>query len=266
MREDVRAFVSPTDDAPLALEMTGISYCDGSYRIERQNAPFYVFEYVAKGAGTLIIDDRTYTPTAGDVFIIPTGSDNVYFADPADPWIKIFFCVRGSLPRHLLKGYGLQGRVIIPSPDSEEQFEVFFELAQNGKYEEIIDRCALLFHEIVRRLYKNGKLQSPGSAEAAKLKLLLDDKICSWITTDELAAKLGRSKDHVNKLFRREFNETPHAYFTRKKLEVAMNLLTETKLSSKEIAAYLGYGDQHYFSNAFKKAYGFSPLKVRKEE
>jgi AraC-like DNA-binding protein len=102
------------------------------------------------------------------------------------------------------------------------------------------------------------------SEEALRLKGLLDSRVNENITTEEMAAALFRSKDYVIKLFRREFGETPHAYFLRQKMTMAGGLLAGTKLSVKQVAAALGYEDQHYFSNVFKKATGLSPLAYRK--
>lgn len=46
--------------APLRVELTGISYCDGSYRIRRRNSKLSVFEFVTHGKGTLKIGDQTH--------------------------------------------------------------------------------------------------------------------------------------------------------------------------------------------------------------
>ncbi len=267
MYEDILAFLPPEGDYPLGLELTGISYCDGSYRIERRRSPIFVFEYVVKGTGTLIIDGKTYHPSAGDVYIIPDGSDHLYYADPQDPWEKIFFNIRGQLIRQLLTAYGLNERPVIHAREAEPLFRDFFESAKQGGYEEIIHRSALKLHEIIMLLHEveHRRYRTAVSPEAARLKALIDSKLQSSLSTAELAAAIYRSKDYVIKLFQKEFGETPHAYYIRQKMALAQNLLSGTQLSVKQIAAALNYQDQHYFSNVFRRVHGMSPTDYRKQ-
>jgi two-component system response regulator YesN len=50
------------------------------------------------------------------------------------------------------------------------------------------------------------------------------------------------------------------------RMECAKALLVDPRRPPiKEICAAVGYGDQHYFSKAFKRATGFSPLAYREE-
>jgi len=265
MYEEIKAFLPPDREGPLVLEMSGISYCDGSYRIARtRQSRTCVMEYVVKGRGTIAVDGNIYTASAGDVYIVPPETDHTYYSSADDPWIKIFFNVRGTLPKALLKAYGLWGRVVFPARELMPLFLQFYRIAQSGQlHDEVIAPCTLKLHEIVARL---GALAADTvvSGEAYCLKNCLDSRLDGDVTTEELAATIHRSKDYVTKLFRREFGETPHAYLLRRKMEMAQGLLTDTHLSVAQVAAAVGYDDPHYFSNAFKKHTGVSPARFRK--
>lgn len=266
MYEEARAFVWTPHDQPVQLDLCGISYCDGSYRIARNNVPVYVFEYIIKGTGTVVVDGKTYTASAGDVYIIPEGSDHLYYSDDKNPWIKIFFNVRGRLVGQLIKLYGLSERVVMPGGELLPLFLQFYDIAKTSPvHDRVIDPCTLKMHEIIQRLSATTQENPAVSDEAMRLKWLLDSRVSSDVTTEELAATVFRSKDYVIKLFKREFGETPHAYFLRQKMALAQSLLTGTKLPVKQIAAALGYEDQHYFSNVFKKEIGQSPVDYRKQ-
>ena len=265
MYEELHPFLPPSREQPVQLELCGISWCDGGYRIARSRSPLTVFEYVIAGSGTVRVDGAEYAASAGQVYIIPEGSDHLYYADPRDPWIKVFFNVRGRLVGRLLKSYGLTGRVVLPGADTLGLFMQFLEIARAGKvHEEIIGPCALKLHEIVQRLAEETGEEPPVPEEARRLKALLDSRIGGEISTEEMAAALFRSKDYVIKLFRSAYGETPHAYFLRQKMQLAAGLLTGTGMSVKQVAAALGYTDQHYFSNVFKKATGMSPVAFRR--
>ena len=44
------------------------------------------------------------------------------------------------------------------------------------------------------------------------------------------------------------------------------NKITYAQMEIKEIADFVGYSDQNYFSRFFKKETGFSPLEYRQKE
>lgn len=265
MREELYAFVPSSREQPVQLELCGISWCDGSYRIARSGSPLYVFEYVIAGTGTVTVDGVSHTASAGQVYIVPEGSDHVYYSDPKDPWVKVFFNLRGRLVGRLLRSYGLTGRVVLPGADTLGLFMQFLDIARSGRvHDQVIGPCAIKLHEIVQRLAGETGEEPSVPEEARKLKALLDSRVGGEITTGEMAAHLFRSKDYVIKLFRSAYGETPHAYFLRQKMQLAAGLLTGTGMSVKQVAAALGYTDQHYFSNVFKKATGQSPVEFRK--
>ncbi|MBE6757860.1 MAG: helix-turn-helix domain-containing protein [Ruminococcaceae bacterium] len=268
MYEEIKAFLPPDREGPLVLEMSGISYCDGTYRITRsRESRTCVMEYVVKGRGTITIEGRSYSASAGDVYVIPPETDHTYYSSADDPWIKIFFNVHGSLPRTLLKAYGLWGRVVFPAREMMPLFLQFYRMAQSGQlHDEVIAPCTLKLHEIVQRLGALTGEEAAVSGEAYCLKNRLDSRLDGNVTVEELAEAIHRSKDYVIKLFRREFGQTPHAYLLRRKMEMAQGLLHDTHLSVAQVAAAVGYDDPHYFSNAFKKHTGVSPARFRKAE
>ena len=51
----------------------------------------------------------------------------------------------------------------------------------------------------------------------------------------------------------------------RKRIEQAKSLLATTTLKAGEIAIMVGYHDMNYFSLAFKKHIGVSPVKYREQ-
>lgn len=54
-------------------------------------------------------------------------------------------------------------------------------------------------------------------------------------------------------------------YVTRKRLSIAVYLLTKTQLQISEIAHKIGYPDNQYFSKVFKQNFGISPREYRNQ-
>ncbi|MBR4956553.1 MAG: AraC family ligand binding domain-containing protein, partial [Lentisphaeria bacterium] len=88
---------APRPDAPLRLEMAGITHPDPDYRIARRESPgLYVLEYVLRGRGHLTYGGEYYAVSAGDVYFLQPGAEMEYHSDRHDPWVKIWFNVRGK--------------------------------------------------------------------------------------------------------------------------------------------------------------------------
>lgn len=79
----------------------------------------------------------------------------------------------------------------------------------------------------------------------------------------ELAEIACVSKQHLIRLFRQNFNETPMQYVIRKKIERAELMLLTTAMSVKNVAYALGFNDHSYFIRLFKKHTGKTPAEYR---
>ena len=70
---------------------------------------------------------------------------------------------------------------------------------------------------------------------------------------------------YINRLFVRQYHESPSKYQVRLRMNVAKKLLIgDSALSVRQVAEQVGYQDQSYFSRIFKKHTGVSPLDYRR--
>ena len=67
----------------------------------------------------------------------------------------------------------------------------------------------------------------------------------------------------LNFRFRRTFNMSVGQYIVNEKMKKARRLLVGTTYSITELADRCGFENVYYFSNAFKKAHGISPVKYK---
>lgn len=264
--EDIQVFPTPPICPPFWVWMSGISNCDGTYYIDRPCAETCVFEYIIQGTGTLELDDQFFTPSAGDMYILPLGSHQRYASSSHDPWKKIFFNLQGDAIPLFLKAYNLTGHAIFSNCESfYPLFQEFFQKTlQPIPVETIMEECCMLLHKILMRLQH--RIQNPIEIpeEARKLKAYIDNKMNSSLSIEELAGVIYRSPDYTNKLFQKYYNETPYAYYIRRKIETAKILLSDTKLAINQIADRLGFKDPHYFSRQFHRHTGMTPMEYRK--
>jgi transcriptional regulator GlxA family with amidase domain len=64
-------------------------------------------------------------------------------------------------------------------------------------------------------------------------------------------------------MFKDYIGISPIKYLIEYRIKVAQKMLTDTKLTIKEIAEKTGFIDQFYFSKCFKNYCGVTPSKFR---
>lgn len=93
----------------------------------------------------------------------------------------------------------------------------------------------------------------------------LEDHYSENIDLGNLSARLGFSSPYLTKLFHKYEDCSPVKFLTNLRINAARNLLINTNLSIKEVGERVGYPDQFYFSNVFRKAMGKSPSAFRRD-
>ncbi len=83
-------------------------------------------------------------------------------------------------------------------------------------------------------------------------------------TVSDLCSLLSYSRMQLNRIFKSQFNTSPHDYLIKMKFTYAKSLLTSTDMGIKEIAFSIGYSSVSQFHTAFKKMFGITPKEFRK--
>ncbi len=80
-----------------------------------------------------------------------------------------------------------------------------------------------------------------------------------------LSKNMYLSPVYISKIFKEIMGDSPINYLIQIRLSKAKDLLKDSNLSIKTIAKMVGYNDPYYFSKLYKKYYGVSPNKERKD-
>ncbi|MDR6718510.1 two-component system response regulator YesN [Paenibacillus sp. 2003] len=84
------------------------------------------------------------------------------------------------------------------------------------------------------------------------------------LTLESLASRLQVSAVYLSRVLKKELNDSFVTLVTHARIRKAIQLLDSTTLPIHTIAERVGYDTQHYFSTAFKKTMGISPVQYRK--
>jgi AraC family transcriptional regulator len=100
--------------------------------------------------------------------------------------------------------------------------------------------------------------------QVCKILTHIESHIDAPITTAKLAELVRLSRFHFSRAFRRSFNDSPHAYLMRRRVERAQGLMLTTTTPLAEIALSCGLADQAHFTRLFRRFAGESPRTWRR--
>lgn len=266
--EDAYYFLMPDENPPFWVTHAGISYCDDTYRMERESSTKTVIEYVYSGTGTLRVENSEYHPSEGDIYILTERSKHAYYPDKNNPWTKIYINLRGTAVASIIQAFGLHKKAVYRNcqelrPIFEEIFEV---VKKDIDVEQVMEQCAGLVMKLLIRLCQHEMQSDDVPDEVQTVKRFIDNNYRKNLTMDEIAAVVYRSNDYVKKQFKQFYGVTPYAYYLDVKITHAKYLLQRTSLPIKQIADRLGYKSDRYFSKRFREITGVTATQFRKNE
>jgi AraC family transcriptional regulator of adaptative response/methylated-DNA-[protein]-cysteine methyltransferase len=113
---------------------------------------------------------------------------------------------------------------------------------------------------------KEARLPARTPAIVRRTLLLIREGALDKGSVVELAARVGVSVRHLNRLLMQQVGASPLAIAQTRRLYSAKRLLDTTDLSLTEIAFAAGYGSVRRFNSAFKASYKKSPRELRRHD
>jgi len=98
---------------------------------------------------------------------------------------------------------------------------------------------------------------------AAAAQRILDRQLAKPPSLRTLARRVGCSPEHLTRIFRAAFGFSVRDWTTRRRVEAAKRLLTQSERQIGEIAQELGFCDASHFARAFKRATTTTPARFR---
>lgn len=124
-----------------------------------------------------------------------------------------------------------------------------------------------LFYQLAGELLRQRSEQEHGGARGDDLVSqavhYMDTRYGEAITLQELASALQAAPRSLQRQFKSKLAVTPMDYLIGVRMKRASELLAGTGATLRDIAEATGYTDSYYFSRAFKKYSGYSPLQYR---
>lgn len=240
------------------------------YKYDGESHDFWEFACVLDGDVSIAIDEKVFEVHKGQmIFINPLEFHNMCSANNTDPEVLIMsfrlsdnfnfdkriVTVNDSIMNELLdalrfgmKTFNFDG-ICVASVKSDKEFESQI----------FVNRLEILLLQIIKEdTTEELQLNTRSAANYSKIIKILKANIGRSLTIKEIARIANMSESNVKKVFSMYANQGVMAFFNELKIIEAQKLLKEG-LSVYEVSKSLGFAEQNYFSNVFKKATGYSP-------
>ena len=151
--------------------------------------------------------------------------------------------------------------IILPEEQKQELNLIFDRLfSSDNAFEE-----NLCYHEIIALLYKiSSEKVGASSSNLSGALSYIKENYKEKISVETLASSVNLSVPHFFMSFKKAFGLSPIAYLNSYRLSLATEMMLNSKMTIKEIAASVGINDSVYFNKLFRKAYQMSPVTYRK--
>ena len=250
---------------PLSISCYGITYPTPNYYIKRFPVRNFILEHIVSGKGYIIINGKKTEVSAGDTYLLKSGENVEYYADPNDPYQKLWVNFNGDFVREMINLYKLR-ETVYKGVDLCPLFEKLFKLEDiSVNFAQIRFEATTLITELLMALAKSVDDAEYLPEIAVTICKELYRQINRPYSLDELSKKLFLSKSEIIRYFKNAYKLTPYQYLLNSKMNYAKTMLQNGTYTVKEIAEHLGFYSAYHFSNTFKQREGLSPTEYRKQ-
>lgn len=230
--------------------------------------------YVAAGKATLSTSSSTNSLNEGDLWVLHSDQQVLYVqADRSG--CTLYIIAFAQVYVHTDRGIWkvddgiplLNGKVDIRCPPVIHKYLTKIHHIWSGK---TINKLKLqvvfmeLWQYITLEHQTSKKRRKDTESIIQTMAQFFDEHYDEEHQIEELAYSSGMSPLDFYNQFKMHTSLSPLQYITKKRMDQARLLLTNSERKVNEIASEVGYKDSYYFSRMFKKNVGISPLIYRK--
>ena len=230
-----------------------------AYRFQHNNGffkvkerPYAAFTFRLGGTSEFDIGGKHFVAKEGDILFIP--SDTPY---------EVEYLGSETIVIHLRDCTYREAELF--RPQSTSHFRLLFaQLLEDFRDRGSVNRAKSAVYAILDAMAADRRIAHGGSDFEACLSFMEANFCDRALSIGQVAAAGFMSQSTLQRAFHERFGLSPKAYLGRLRMNRALELLVENRLSVKEIAFACGFLDEKFFSRAFKKKYGFPPSHLLK--
>jgi len=253
----------------------GYEECEPGHSFGPAVKNHYVLHYVLSGKGEFSVNNQNYRISKGEAFLIEPDVRAFYCADAEEPWTYLWVGFDGDEAQAYLREMKLLGgkKPVFSITKGIELKQIVMEMLKHNtlgiENEFALQGLLCKFFSIVSsEVTRRGKKAEDDSKQNYYIRKAIEfirDNYSNGVNVSDISDYVGLNRSYLFTLFQDHLGITPQKYLSNFRLERACELLKATNYSIEDISYSCGYRDPLVFSKAFKKLYGVSPLKYRKD-
>lgn len=223
----------------------------------------YSLHYVFSGSGTLYMDRKKFSLSAGQSFLLFPYVSLSYYPETEDfayTWVDI----GGEHSDEVFRRTAFTATHPVSYEYVDFKLQPLFQNVINTKEEcmKMSYTYALLAHYIKKFPSPTASfIQRSHTQEAISF---IKGNIRNSLSGQIVADYLGISRTHLYRKFTGEVGMTVNEYIQKTRIDRACHLLTSTSIPVKDIAENIGFSNPMYFNQVFRKYMGMTPGEYRR--
>ena len=231
----------------------------------------YQINYITEGEGIIETETEKIKISEGSVIMIKPNIWHRYKPLKEIGWKEHYIGFNGDYVQNIFKNNSQFFKSpVIKIGFNEKIIQAYFEifnLVKNEKpaYQQVCAGLVINILGLIIAAKKNENFaENKIESTIQKACLLIRENTNRNIEIEEIAKKLNTSYSVFRKAFKQYTGSSPTQYHLSLRIQEAINLLTNTDMSVKEISFQLGFCSIYYFSKLFKDKTNKSPSEYSK--
>ncbi|QYJ78345.1 AraC family transcriptional regulator [Shewanella acanthi] len=243
-----------------------------NHRVLRESgSKNYVLIFCVGGTGYVSIGGKHEVVEEDQLILLPAHVSHEYGSRPNASWRLYWVHFNGTEADDLYQHFSNNGQNItlyLPqTPPIVKAFETTIRWVQRAQTDNALIGLTCSFVNLLGLISdaKRSKTKQLRQAEErirASL-ITMEQTLKTPMTLEQLAQDAKMSVPYYCALFKKLTGSPPIQVYTKLRIKAACQLMTDTKMTIKQMALEVGFEDAYYFSRAFKKVMGMSPKRYK---
>jgi AraC-like DNA-binding protein len=263
-RERFVPLLQPGPLSRLGVGLAGVSDLRGRYCMSRPHSALSVILGTLAGRAKLTTNTETRFLKPGDLLIAPAPLTHRYELVRSGNWKIVWFNIPHEIPcdKILVLKVNYLDRMAQEYNDIIEEAAVGSFLSMDARLAKE-NYLAVLLQRILH--FEKHEQQSVHETCLRNLWSAVMDHPAKKRRLEELAEIAGYSAGHLNRICRQYYGRSAVHHLTRLRMDYGAQLFSQRVLKVQTVARICGYENQFAFSVAFKRQFGVSPDRYRKD-
>ncbi len=228
----------------------------------------YQLLYITKGSGIFETKSQKFKVCEGSILLLHPFEWHRYHPDKQTGWTEFYVGFNGSTAKQIMEFFPPNEplKYIGFNEQVHQAFSKMLDLVDEEKigYQQTAGSYVLFILGSIRQIVLNhGFADNKLEKIINQSRIYMRSNLTKQFSMEEMAEQLNISYS----LFRTEFKKytgmPPGQYLLQLRIQAAKHLLSNTRLTVKEIAFKAGFESQYYFSKTFKKHVGTPPVNFK---